>query len=116
VKRFSVRHRDQKESESYIMKNFAALNVPPAAIEQGGAEIMRAAIANGELYMSLRRGFDDPEGWGRILADTVKHVSQIYATETKFSKADAAKRILEAFAQEMASDAAGGGPGVAARN
>jgi len=92
---------------------FNALNVPPPAIEQGGAEIMRAAIANGELYMSLRRAFDDPEGWGRLLADVVKHVSQIYATETKFNRADAAKRILEAFAEEMKSDAPGG---LAARN
>ena len=62
--------------------------------------MMRAAIANGELFMSLRRAFDDPEGWGRLLADVVKHVSQIYAAETKFNKADAAKRIVEAFARE----------------
>jgi hypothetical protein len=89
--------------------SFNALAVPPEAIEQGGAEIMRAAIANGELYMSLRRAFDDPEGWGRLLADVVKHVAQIYATETKFNKADAAKRIVEAFAKEMdASDSPGG--------
>ncbi len=97
-----------------MKSNFSALNIPPSALEHGGAEIMRAAIANGEVYMSLRRAFDDPEGWGRLLADVVKHVSQIYATETKFNKADAAKRILEAFAKEMqASD----GPGaIAARN
>ena len=83
---------------------FSALQVPPSAVEQGGTEIMRAAIANGELFMSLRRAFDDPEGWGWLLADVVKHVSQIYATETKFNKADAAKRIVEAFAKEMAAD------------
>jgi hypothetical protein len=93
---------------------FSALQVPPSAIEQGGAEIVRAAIANGELYMSLRRAFDDPEGWGRLLADIVKHISQIYATETKFSKADAAKRILEAFAKEMAAADAPGA--IQARN
>ena len=92
---------------------FSALQVPPSAIEQGGAEILRAAIANGELYMSVRRAFDDPEGWGRLCADIVKHVSQIYAAETKYNKADAAKRILEAFAKGMADD----GPGaIQARN
>ena len=85
------------------MANFNALNIPPPAIEQGGNELMRVAVANGELYMSIRRGFDDPEGWGRVLAEVVKHVSQIYATETKFNKAEAAKRILEAFAKEMAA-------------
>jgi hypothetical protein len=88
--------------------SFNALNVPPPAIEQGGAEIMRVAIANGELYMSLRRAFDDPEGWGRLMADVVKHVSQIYATETKYNKPDAAKRILEAFAKEMEAGEPGG--------
>jgi hypothetical protein len=95
---------------------FSALQVPPSANVAGGAELMRAAIANGELYLSLRRGFDDPEGWGRLIADVVKHISQIYATETKFNKADAAKRILEAFAREMAADVPEGPGAVQARN
>jgi hypothetical protein len=86
---------------------FSALQIPPSANVAGGAELLRAAIANGELYLSLRRGFDDPGGWGRLCADIVKHVSQVYATETKFNKEEAAKRILEAFAKEMASDAPG---------
>jgi hypothetical protein len=84
------------------MANFNPLNIPPPAIEKGGNELMRVAIADGELYMSIRRGLDDPEGWGRVLAEIAKHVSQIYATETKYNKADAAKRILDAFAQDMA--------------
>jgi len=84
------------------MANFNALNIPPPAIEKGGNELMRVAIAEGELYMSIRRGLDDPEGWGRVLAEVAKHVSQIYATETKYNKADAAQRILDAFAKDMA--------------
>ena len=90
------------------MANFNALNIPPPAIERGGNELMRVAVANdGELYMSIRRGFDDPEAWGRALAEVVKHVSQIYATETKYNKADASQRILEAFAKDMAAGAPG---------
>jgi hypothetical protein len=96
------------------MANFVPLSVPPAALEHGGAEIMRAAIANGELVMSLKRGFDDPEGWGRLLAEVVKHVSQVYSMETAYNRADTVKRILDAFAKEMeASDAPGK---LAARN
>lgn len=96
------------------MANFNALNIPPSAIEVGGNELMRAAVGNdGELYMSMRRGFDDPEGWGRVLAEVVKHVSQIYATETKYNKAEAAKRILEIFAHEVASGEGSPIPGVA---
>jgi hypothetical protein len=85
------------------MANFDSLNIPPTAIQKGGHELMRLAIAEGELYMSLRRGFDDPEGWGRVIAEITKHISQIYATETKYNKADAAQRILETFAKEMAA-------------
>ena len=95
------------------MANFNALNIPPPAIEQGGNELMRVAVANGELYMSIRRGFDDPEGWGRALAEVVKHVSQIYATETKYNKAEAAKRILDVFAQEVAAGEGSPVPGIA---
>ena len=96
------------------MANFNSLNIPPPAIEKGGNELMRVAVANdGELYMSIRRGFDDPEGWGRVLAEVVKHVSQIYATETKYNKAEAAKRMLDVFAQEVASGEGSPVPGVA---
>ena len=96
------------------MANFNALNIPPPAIERGGNELMRVAVANdGELYMSIRRGFDDPEGWGRVLAEVAKHVSQIYATETKYNKAEAAKRMLDIFAQEVATGEGSPVPGVA---
>ena len=95
------------------MASFNSLNVPPPAIEHGGNELMRVAIAKGELYMSIRRGFDDPEGWGRVLAEVVKHVSQIYATETKYNKAEAAKRMLDVFAKEVATGEGSPVPGVA---
>jgi hypothetical protein len=96
------------------MANFTSLNVPPPAIEKGGNELLRAAIAQGELYMSLKRGFDDPEGWGRVLAEIVKHVSQVYATETSYNRETAVKRILDAFAEGMAADVPGA-PSVAKR-
>ena len=88
---------------------FEALNVPPAAMEQGGVEVLRAVIVDGALHVSLRRAFDDPEGWGRALAEIVKHVAQIYANETRITREMAANRIIETFAQEMASDAPAAG-------
>jgi uncharacterized protein DUF5076 len=93
---------------------YNALQIPPTALEKGGAEVLRAAIVEGELYLALRRAFDDPEGWGMLLADVVKHVAQIYATETQLNKEDAAKRTLEAFSKEMASSDTQGA--LAARN
>ena len=84
---------------------FQPLRVPARAVEFGGEEILRAVVANGGLHMSLKRAFDDPESWGRALAEIVKHVSQIYANETKITREMAVNRIVEAFAQEMAADA-----------
>lgn len=84
---------------------FHPLKVPAQAVEYGGEEILRAVIANGGLYLSIKRAFDDPEGWGRALAEVVKHVSQVYANETRITREAAANRIIETFAQEMASDA-----------
>ncbi len=84
---------------------FQPLKVPAQAVEHGGDEILRAVVANGGLHMSLKRAFDDPESWGRALAEIVKHVSQIYANETKITREMAASRIIETFAQEMAADA-----------
>ena len=60
---------------------FDALNVPPAALEQGGVEVMRAVIVDGSLHVSLRRAFDDPEAWGMLIADVARHVARIYASE-----------------------------------
>jgi len=47
---------------------FDALRLPPAAQEHGGTEVLRAAIVNGALHISLRRAFDDPQAWGMLIA------------------------------------------------
>ena len=39
---------------------FEALAVPPTALELGSSEVLRAAIVEGGLHVSLQRGFDDP--------------------------------------------------------
>ena len=65
---------------------------------------MRAAIANGELlYVAAARRSTIRKAGARCSPTSSSTSSQIYATETKFNKADAAKRILDAFAQEMAA-------------
>src|SRR5260370_282649 len=94
---------------------FHPLRVPAQAVEHGGEEIMRAVIANGGLYLSLKRAFDHPEGWGRALAEIVKHVAQIYGNETKITRQMAANPTIETFRQEMASDAPGAGTATPSR-
>ena len=75
--------------------------IPPAALEQGGVEVLRAAIVDGGLHVSIRRAFDDPEAWGMLIADIARHVARIYATETKMSEDDVLERVRNIFEAEM---------------
>jgi hypothetical protein len=80
---------------------FDALNAPPAALEQGGFEVLRAAIVDGALHVSLRRAFDDPEVWGVLLADVARHVGRIYARETAMREEQVVEKVWAMFEAEM---------------
>jgi len=80
---------------------FDALVIPPTALEQGGVEVLRAAIVDGGLHISLRRAFDDPEAWGMLIADVARHVARIYATEGKFPEEQTLERVRAMFNAEM---------------
>jgi hypothetical protein len=43
---------------------YSALNPPPLVREQDAHEVLRAAVHNGEMHFSLRRGFTDAGAWG----------------------------------------------------
>jgi hypothetical protein len=85
------------------MATFDALHVPPAALEHGGVEVLRAAIVEGGLHVSLRRAFDDPEAWGMLIADITRHVARIYASEDKFAEDETIDRIRALFNAEIDS-------------
>ena len=78
---------------------FDALHVPPAALDQGGVEVMRAVIVEGALHVSLRRAFDDPEAFGMMIADITRHVGRIYAD--KFREEETVERIRAIYDAEM---------------
>jgi hypothetical protein len=78
---------------------FDALNVPPAALEQGGVEVLRAVVVGGALHVSLRRAFDDPEAFGMMIADITRHVGRIYAD--KYPEAQTVERIRAIYDSEM---------------
>ena len=80
---------------------FEALHVPPAAMDQGGVEVLRAVIVDGALHVSLRRAFDDPEAWGMLIADIPRHVARIYATEDKFREEETIERVRALYDAEM---------------
>src|SRR5689334_24896319 len=80
---------------------FDALVIPPTALEQGGVEVLRAAIVDGGLHVSLRRAFDDPEAWGMLIADVSRHVARIYATEKNVPEDQTLARIRNIFEAEL---------------
>ena len=48
-----------------MSNKYDALNIPPAAKERGGVEILRCALVDGELHLTLRPVFNEPSDWGR---------------------------------------------------
>src|SRR5690242_5819570 len=83
---------------------FEALQAPPTALEQGGTEVLRAAIlADGNLQVTLRRAFDEPDVWGMLLADVARHAARIYAVEAGVDENRALERICAVFNVELDS-------------
>jgi hypothetical protein len=80
---------------------FDALVIPPDALERGGVEVLRAAIVDGGLHVSLRRAFDDPEAWGMLIADIARHIARVYAKESAMSEDDVLERVRAIFEAEM---------------
>jgi hypothetical protein len=80
---------------------FDALHVPPAALEQGGVEILRAVIVDGDLHVSLRRAFDDPDPWGMLIADVTRHIARIYSTEGSLTQDQVIERVRTIYEAEM---------------
>jgi Domain of unknown function (DUF5076) len=80
---------------------FDALHIPPAALEQGGTEVLRAVIVEGDLHLSLRRAFDEPETWGMLLAEIARHVGHLYAQEGAISEKEVVERVRDVFENEI---------------
>jgi len=72
---------------------FEALDIPPDALEQGGIEVLRAAVVDGAVSIALRRSFDDPATWGRLFIDLARQAAVVYARETEMSEEEAFARI-----------------------
>jgi hypothetical protein len=77
--------------------SYKALNPPPLVRDKPADEVMRAAVLNGELHVSLRLGFNEPAVWGQLFVDAARHVARIYAHEKLMSEEAALERIRESF-------------------
>jgi hypothetical protein len=80
---------------------FDALQIPPAALEQGGMEIIRAAIINDGLHVTLRPVFDDARMWGRVLADIARQLANAYEHQARGKSADVISQIRFGFDHDL---------------
>jgi hypothetical protein len=80
---------------------FDALHIPPAALEQGGTEVLRAVVIEGDLHVSLRHAFEEPETWGMLLADVARHIGRIYAREGNLTEEQVVEKVCAIFESEM---------------
>jgi hypothetical protein len=81
---------------------YQALALPNEALEDGGAEILRAGIIKDELYVTARPAFRAPAQWGEVLAEVARRLGAIYAAQQSgLSKRDATVQIAEAFVADM---------------
>jgi len=76
-----------------MSNKYQAMNIPPAANERGGFEFLRCAIIDGELHLTLRPVFNQPDDWGRSFAEN--------AHQDRFPEAETLTRISSAFEAEM---------------
>jgi hypothetical protein len=80
---------------------YNALKPPPASEDKGGFEVLRAAIIDEGVHMSLRPSFDDPATWGMVLCDVVRQVSRAYAQAQMATEKDALARIRGRLIAEL---------------
>lgn len=82
-------------------KIFDALHLPPAALDRGGVEILRAGVIDDGLHVTLRPVFDDTRLWGRVLADIANQVARAYAHQERGSAVDVIAHIRAAFDNDL---------------
>src|SRR5262245_40873722 len=80
---------------------FEALQIPNAALEHGGVEILRCGVINEGLHVTMRPVFEDTQMWGKVLADIAFQLAGVYASQTKRSVPDVLAGIRTAFEYEM---------------
>ena len=76
---------------------FEALIIPAEALDKGGIEVLRAAIIEGQLHVTLRPAFPEPARWGGLLSEVARRVARAYAVAEKLEESEVVFRIHSTF-------------------
>jgi Domain of unknown function (DUF5076) len=82
------------------LPSFEALIIPSEAVERGGVEILRAAIIEGQLHVTLRRTFEHPDPWGGLLSEVARRVARAYVVDGQHDEDEVVFRIHSSFVSE----------------
>ena len=79
---------------------FEALIIPNEALERGGVEILRAAIIEGQLHVTLLRTFEEPDPWGGLLSEVARRIARAYVVDGQHDEDEVVFRIHSSFVSE----------------
>ncbi len=80
------------------------LEKPPISRERGSFEILRVwGGANLPQQYALNTTWDDPGGWGLLLADIARHAAKAYSSSGSTTEQEALLRIKQLFDAEWCS-------------
>jgi hypothetical protein len=79
------------------LPRYEALIIPNEALEEGGVEVLRAGIIEGELHVTLRPTFEEPGKWGDLLSEVVRRIAKAYAAAGPVREDEVVVRIRAAF-------------------
>ncbi len=80
---------------------YDTLPVADEALDKGGVELLRAGLADEELYVTVRRAFETPDQWGAVLADITLHLAALYSQDGDLTKDNVIAIVAQGFAQSL---------------
>jgi hypothetical protein len=80
---------------------FDALQIPTAALDRGGVEILRCGVIDQGLHVTMRPVFQDMQQWGQVLADIAFQIAGAHGKNDAAQVTSILATIRAAFDHEM---------------
>jgi hypothetical protein len=80
---------------------YDTLPVADEALDRGGVELLRAGLADEELFITVRHVFETPDQWGGVLADIALHIAALYSADSDLTKDNVIAIVAQTFAQSL---------------